>query len=145
MTSMLVEAGILAEDAPAKVNLHLHVTGRRPDGYHLLDSLVVFAGAADRVTAAPGEGLTLTIEGPEAGGLAAEPDNLVLRAARLLAEAAGRDLLRAVRRCRGGGARGGDAARGLVALGRGGTPRISAGGLYAGRAGGHVPAGSGGA
>ncbi|WP_338664825.1 4-(cytidine 5'-diphospho)-2-C-methyl-D-erythritol kinase [Pararoseomonas sp. SCSIO 73927] len=85
-------AGTLAENAPAKVNLHLHVTGRRPDGYHLLDSLVVFAGAADRVTAAPGEGLTLSIEGPEAGGLAAEPDNLVLRAARLLAEAAGRDL-----------------------------------------------------
>ncbi|WP_432761263.1 4-(cytidine 5'-diphospho)-2-C-methyl-D-erythritol kinase [Roseomonas indoligenes] len=91
---MLVEggAGVLAEDAPAKINLHLHVTGRRPDGYHLLDSLVVFAGAADRVTAAPGEGLTLALEGPEAGGLAAEPDNLVLRAARLLAEAAGRDL-----------------------------------------------------
>ncbi|MCR0985520.1 4-(cytidine 5'-diphospho)-2-C-methyl-D-erythritol kinase [Roseomonas populi] len=91
---MLAEAGAdtLAEDAPAKVNLHLHVTGRRADGYHLLDSLVVFAGAADRVAAAPGEGLTLSIEGPEAGGLAAEPDNLVLRAARLLAEAAGRPL-----------------------------------------------------
>ena len=59
------------EPAPAKVNLFLHVTGRRADGYHLLDSLVVFAGAADRVTAAPGDGLTLSIEGPEAGGLAA--------------------------------------------------------------------------
>ncbi len=70
--------------APAKVNLALHVTGQRPDGYHLLDSLVVFAGVGDRVSAAPGEGLTLTVTGPMAGGLADEPDNLVLRAARFL-------------------------------------------------------------
>lgn len=72
------------EDAPAKVNLCLHVTGRRADGYHLLDSLVVFAGTGDRVTAAPGQGLALRLEGPEAAGLAAEPDNLVLRAARTM-------------------------------------------------------------
>ena len=70
------------EAAPAKVNLCLHVIGRRADGYHMLDSLVVFAGAGDRVTAAPGQGLSLTLDGPEAAGLAAEPDNLVLRAAR---------------------------------------------------------------
>jgi len=38
---------MLSERASAKINLHLHVVGRRPDGYHLLDSLVVFAGAAD--------------------------------------------------------------------------------------------------
>jgi 4-diphosphocytidyl-2-C-methyl-D-erythritol kinase len=78
--------------APAKINLHLHVTGRRADGYHLLDSLVAFAGAADAVTVEPGEGHSLTLAGPEAGALTAEPDNLVLRAARLLAEAAGREL-----------------------------------------------------
>ena len=73
------------ELAPAKVNLTLHVTGRRADGYHLLDSLVVFAAVGDRLSAAPAEGLSLAVTGPEAGALAAEPDNLVLRAARLLA------------------------------------------------------------
>ncbi|MBI0435460.1 4-(cytidine 5'-diphospho)-2-C-methyl-D-erythritol kinase [Roseomonas sp. KE0001] len=77
------------EMAPAKINLHLHVLGRRPDGYHLLDSLVVFAGAADRLDVAPAEALSLELAGPEAASLAAEPDNLVLRAARLLAEKAG--------------------------------------------------------
>lgn len=79
-----------AEEAPAKVNLYLHVTGRRADGYHLLDSLVVFAGAGDRLRLEPADALSLLLEGAEAGALAAEPDNLVLRAARLLAEAAGR-------------------------------------------------------
>ncbi|PHK93149.1 4-(cytidine 5'-diphospho)-2-C-methyl-D-erythritol kinase [Pseudoroseomonas rhizosphaerae] len=80
----------LAETAPAKINLHLHVVGRRADGYHLLDSLAAFAGAADALRYRPGGPLALALEGPEAGALAAEPDNLVLRAARLLAEAAGR-------------------------------------------------------
>jgi len=65
------------------------VTGRRADGYHTLDSLVVFAGAADTVTATPADGLSLSLAGPEAAALAAEPDNLVLRAARALAVAAG--------------------------------------------------------
>ena len=74
--------------APAKVNLALHVTGRRPDGYHLLDSLVVFAGVGDRVEAAAADGLSLAIDGPFAEGLPAE-DNLVLRAARALREARG--------------------------------------------------------
>lgn len=55
----------------------------------MLDSLVVFAGAADSVQAAPSTGLELTVAGAEAAGLAAEPDNLVLRAARALAAAAG--------------------------------------------------------
>ena len=78
-----------AEFAPAKVNLFLHVTGRREDGYHLLDSLAVFAGVGDELVASPAEALTLEIDGPEGGALAAEPDNLVLRAARLLAESHG--------------------------------------------------------
>ncbi len=82
--------GARAEAARAKVNLHLRVTGRRGDGYHLLDSLVVFAGAADRILAAPAAALTLAVTGPEAGALAAEADNLVLRAARALAAATGR-------------------------------------------------------
>lgn len=86
------EAGpppVVAEAAPAKVNLYLHVTGRRADGYHLLDSLVVFGPAADALEARPAAALTLAVDGPEGEALAAEPDNLVLRAARALAEAAG--------------------------------------------------------
>ena len=79
----------LEELAPAKLNLHLHVVGRRPDGYHLLDSLVVFAGAADRLTVEPATDLSLVIDGPFAEGLMGEPDNLVLRAARALAKHAG--------------------------------------------------------
>jgi 4-diphosphocytidyl-2-C-methyl-D-erythritol kinase len=74
----------VSEFAPAKVNLCLHVTGRRADGYHLLDSLVVFAGVGDRVTVAEGSGLALTIIGPEAASLTVEADNLVLRAARAM-------------------------------------------------------------
>ncbi|MBV8239544.1 MAG: 4-(cytidine 5'-diphospho)-2-C-methyl-D-erythritol kinase [Hyphomicrobiales bacterium] len=76
--------------APAKVNLYLHITGRREDGYHLLDSLVVFAGTGDNLRFAPAEGLTLALEGPGAWLLKQDEDNLVLRAARLLAEALGR-------------------------------------------------------
>ncbi|NDW45236.1 4-(cytidine 5'-diphospho)-2-C-methyl-D-erythritol kinase [Ruegeria sp. PrR005] len=75
--------------APAKINLTLHVTGQRDDGYHLLDSLVVFASVGDRIRVAPSDALSLEIDGPEAGGLSAEPDNLVLRAARLLAPGRG--------------------------------------------------------
>lgn len=70
------------EAAPAKLNLTLHVTGRRPDGYHLLDSLVVFLELGDVVTVTPGP-LSLSLTGPFAQGLAAEPNNLCLRAARL--------------------------------------------------------------
>jgi 4-diphosphocytidyl-2-C-methyl-D-erythritol kinase len=77
--------------APAKVNLYLHVTGRRADGYHLLDSLVAFADIADRVEVASTDRLNLEIDGPFAAALSTDADNLVLKAARLLAEAAGRD------------------------------------------------------
>ncbi len=76
--------------APAKVNLYLHVTGRRADGYHLIDSLVGFADIGDRLTVRPDASLSLEIGGPQAAGLAGSgADNLVLRAARLLAEDAG--------------------------------------------------------
>jgi 4-diphosphocytidyl-2-C-methyl-D-erythritol kinase len=83
--------------APAKVNLYLHVLGRRPDGYHLLDSLVVFATAGDLIEVVPAGGLHLTVEGPFAAGVPAGDDNLVLRAARALAEAAGRPADAAIR------------------------------------------------
>jgi 4-diphosphocytidyl-2-C-methyl-D-erythritol kinase len=72
------------EFAPAKINLCLHVTGRRADGYHLLDSLVVFAGVGDRVSGTLGGPPSLTVEGPMAAGLTGEGDNLVLRAARAM-------------------------------------------------------------
>ncbi len=79
----------LTESAPAKVNLYLHLRGRRADGYHLLDSLAVFPAVGDRLSVVPGQGLSLEIGGPFGAGLTAEPDNLVLRAARALAEAHG--------------------------------------------------------
>jgi len=80
---------MLSALAPAKVNLCLHVTGQRADGYHLLDSLVVFADLGDVVTAAPAASLSLTITGPMAASLAMADDNLVLRAARLMARGRG--------------------------------------------------------
>ncbi|MFW8595601.1 4-(cytidine 5'-diphospho)-2-C-methyl-D-erythritol kinase [Cribrihabitans neustonicus] len=71
--------------APAKINLTLHVTGRRADGYHLLDSLVVFADVGDRISASPAEAQSLQVEGPMAAGVPADGSNLMLRAARLIA------------------------------------------------------------
>lgn len=72
------------EFAPAKINLTLHVTGQRPDGYHLLDSLVVFASVGDWVSAELSQTATLTISGPMAAGLHDSPNNLVQRAAALM-------------------------------------------------------------
>jgi 4-diphosphocytidyl-2-C-methyl-D-erythritol kinase len=75
-----------AERAPAKVNLTLRVIGRRPDGYHDLESLVVFASVGDALTLAAGARLSLTVRGPMAGLAGATTDNLVLKAVRALAE-----------------------------------------------------------
>ena len=84
---------VVAAFAAAKVNLYLHVIGRRADGYHLLDSLIAFADIGDRLTAAPSAILSLEISGPEAANLAAaRDDNLVLRAARQLAACTGTTL-----------------------------------------------------
>ncbi len=80
---------IKIEQAQAKVNLWLNVVGRRANGYHLLHSLIGFADLADTIEAAPAEELSLTLQGPGAPALSAEPDNLVLRAASLLASEAG--------------------------------------------------------
>lgn len=77
------------EEAPAKVNLYLHVVGRRADGYHLLDSLAVFPGATDTVHATPAGTMTLEVNGPHGVGLEAGAGNLVMRAALALASAAG--------------------------------------------------------
>ena len=75
--------------APAKVNLFLHVGPVEPDGYHPLASLVAFADVGDRVSVAPADRLSLKVEGPFAGALAGEADNLILRVLRRLGEATG--------------------------------------------------------
>lgn len=69
--------------APAKINLTLHVTGHRADGYHLLDSLVVFAALGDRIRLRPAERPSLRVTGPMAAGVPEDGRNLALRAARL--------------------------------------------------------------
>jgi 4-diphosphocytidyl-2-C-methyl-D-erythritol kinase len=80
----------LEEQAPAKVNLSLRITGRRPDGYHELDSRVVFTEWADRLILVADDRLDLELTGPFAPALAGQTDNLVIRAARRLAAHAGR-------------------------------------------------------
>ncbi len=69
--------------APAKINLTLHVTGQRPDGYHLLDSLVMFADVGDRVRLEPADAISLEVKGPMAAGVPADASNLVWKAAAL--------------------------------------------------------------
>ncbi|MDH3661652.1 MAG: 4-(cytidine 5'-diphospho)-2-C-methyl-D-erythritol kinase [Alphaproteobacteria bacterium] len=78
------------ETAFAKINLDLRVCGRRADGFHELDSLVVFADVGDRLTIEPARELALTIEGPFGEVLANDQDNLVLSAATALAGLVGR-------------------------------------------------------
>lgn len=75
----------ITEFGHAKINLALHVTGQRADGYHLLDSLVVFAGIGDGLRAARAETTRLTVDGPFGAEVPQGEDNLVLRAARLAA------------------------------------------------------------
>ena len=75
--------------APAKVNLTLHVTGQRADGYHLLDSLVAFAPVADLLHLAPAPEMGLRVTGPEAAGVPEDGRNLVMKAASLLIERLG--------------------------------------------------------
>jgi 4-diphosphocytidyl-2-C-methyl-D-erythritol kinase len=111
--------------APAKVNLYLHVTGRRADRYHLIDSLVAFADIGDQVTARRASALSLEVSGPEAGGLAGLGEgNLVLLAARLLAghtgisEGAALHLEKNLPAAAGIGGGSSDAAAALLALRR---------------------------
>ena len=76
----------VSRPAPAKLNLYLHVVGRRPDGYHELDSLVAFADIADEVVAAPASSLSLVVAGPFASALGGNKrGNLAWRAAMALA------------------------------------------------------------
>lgn len=71
--------------APAKLNLSLHVTGRRPDGYHLLDSLVAFASVGDWLVIEESDVLKMRVTGPMAENVPTGDDNLVFRAAAMIA------------------------------------------------------------
>lgn len=77
--------------ALAKINLYLHVTGRRADGCHLLDSLIVFSGLADQIELGPAPEFTIVSDGPFADVSGPPEENLALKAARALAAAAGVD------------------------------------------------------
>lgn len=81
--------GKIDETAFAKINLDLRVCGRRSDGYHDLDSLVVFASVGDRLIFEPADAISLAIEGPFGAGLSFADDNLVLRATRCLVASTG--------------------------------------------------------
>ena len=112
-------AAVLVELAPAKINLTLHVTGQRADGYHLLDSLVVFADMGDRLTLRRAEVPALTVTGPMAAGVPSGPENLVLRAARAMGVALDITLEKHLPSAAGIGGGSSDAAamlRGAVAL-----------------------------
>jgi 4-diphosphocytidyl-2-C-methyl-D-erythritol kinase len=75
---------LVTEQAHAKINLALHVIGRREDGYHELDSIVAFAAVADLLTIVPADVVSLDITGPFAGALPRDGTNSVLAAWRLL-------------------------------------------------------------
>ncbi|MBN8542870.1 MAG: 4-(cytidine 5'-diphospho)-2-C-methyl-D-erythritol kinase [Alphaproteobacteria bacterium] len=78
---------MLTTHAPAKLNLYLHIQGKRADGYHLLESLVVFTEFGDVLTAEQADALTLSIHGEFADASGNTADNLVLRAAQALQSA----------------------------------------------------------
>ena len=108
----------VTEFAPAKLNLTLHVTGQRADGYHLLDSLVIFVTAGDVVTLTGGP-LSLSVEGAFAKGLS-DDDNLCLRAARMAGREAAITLTKNLPVASGLGGGSADAAavlRGLARMG----------------------------
>jgi 4-diphosphocytidyl-2-C-methyl-D-erythritol kinase len=79
----------LTERASAKINLTLRVVGRRPDGYHALESLVCFANISDHLTLRPGARLGLDVHGPHADAAGPVDHNLVRKAARALADRVG--------------------------------------------------------
>ena len=108
--------------APAKVNLALHVTGRRADGYHLLDSFVGFLDVGDVVTAALAPDYALRVEGPFSEGVPDGPENLVLRAAQAAGRPARFVLEKHLPMAAGLGGGSSDAAAALRALERLGVP-----------------------
>ena len=111
----------LSEPAPAKVNLCLHVTGRRNDGYHLLDSLVAFPAIGDLIEAEPARALSLSVRGSFGNELAVSAGNSVLAAAEALRPVGVGAALRLTKRlpvASGVGGGSADAAATLRLLGR---------------------------
>lgn len=82
---------MITANARAKVNLFLQVTGKRTDGYHLLESLVVFADRGDRITVQEAEDLTLKVSGPFSTAIDSTEENLVIKAAQKLKSESGID------------------------------------------------------
>ena len=72
--------------APAKINLTLHITGQRDDGYHLLDSLVAFSNCGDVLRIQSGNTLSLVVEGPNAEGVPSDMNNLALKATEIVSQ-----------------------------------------------------------
>jgi len=114
--------------APAKINLTLHITGQRLNGYHVLDSLVTFATVGDSLTLNKADVFSMTVEGPEAAGVPTDMNNLALRAAQLAG--AGRkatiNLTKNLPASSGIGGGSADAAaawRGMIALGNANDPQ----------------------
>lgn len=110
----------LGEFAPAKVNLFLHVGAARPDGFHPLSSLMVFADLGDRLYGEPADRFSLAVDGPFAAHAPLDEGNLVTRAARLIGEAAGlgepRQALRLVKEIPAGAGLGGGSSDAAAAL-----------------------------
>ncbi len=79
----------IKKTARAKINLCLHITGQRDDGYHLLDSVVALAEFGDVLTFEPADSVSLSVDGPFAAGLAGSEDNLILKSARCFTAATG--------------------------------------------------------
>lgn len=101
---------------PAKVNLTLHVTGQRDDGYHTLDSLAMFADIGDRLTIKLPGSSKLTVKGPMADGVPVNDSNLVCRASRLMSETPDISLKKRLPNAAGLGGGSGDAAATLRVL-----------------------------
>lgn len=94
----MVKIGLMKQmRAPAKINLMLHVTGKRPDGYHTLNSLIVFTDLADDMVLESADALSLIVDGPFGGHAPADENNLVMRAVRVMEEAAGKKAALSIR------------------------------------------------
>ena len=102
--------------APAKINLTLHVTGQRVDGYHLLDSVVMFADLGDWLEVSLADTPSLRVSGPMAAGVPADGRNLVLRAAEWMGVPAAISLEKHLPAAAGIGGGSSDAAATLRAL-----------------------------
>ena len=72
--------GISRIHAPAKVNLNLRITGRRDDGYHLLDSVVVFTSFGDWIELEPARADCINVTGDFASSVGTGEDNICFRA-----------------------------------------------------------------